>query len=148
MDYSNTIEKKRSSIHCLISFYYGNIYLEWSDNMLYMMIVKASSNSEGANIPNKELMLKMDEYNDELIAAGVRVMAKGLHPSSEGYRLSFPIEQNETILTAGPFKPEKDVVAGLFLIEVSSHEEAMKWFLKVPDPQGNGEGQVELRQVY
>lgn len=116
--------------------------------MLYMIIVKASNNSEGANLPNKELMLKMDQYNDELIEAGIRVMAKGLHPSTEGYRLTFSKEDKEPVLTSGPFLPTKDVVAGFFLIEVSSKEEAMKWFLKVPDPQGNGEGLVELRQVY
>ncbi len=116
--------------------------------MLYMLIVKASSNSENANLPNQELQDAMDVYNEKLIEAGVRVMAKGLHPSSEGLRISFPIPGGEPVVTKGPFGPVSDVVAGFFLIDVKSHEEAVTWLMKAPDPQGYGEGQIELRKVF
>lgn len=116
--------------------------------MLFMIIVKASRNSEGANLPNEKLMEEMNSYNKELIAAGVRIMAKGLHPTSEAIRLSFPEEGGKPVVTEGPFKPATDQVAGFFLIEVESKEEAIKWAMKVPDPQGYGDGQIELRQVY
>lgn len=115
--------------------------------MLFMMIVKASKNSEGANLPNRELMLKMDFYNDELTKAGVRVMAKGLHPSSEGVRVYFG-QDNSKRIEFGPFSNTTELVAGFFLIEVKSREDAIEWLRKAPDPQGSGEGQIELRQIY
>ena len=115
--------------------------------MLYMILIKASQNAEDKMMPNPELMRQMDEYNDELEEAGVRVMAKGLHPSKEGLRIHFS-ESGEKTVEEGPFLPVKDVIAGFFLIEVSSKEEALHWFHKVPDPQGFGEGSIELREVY
>lgn len=116
--------------------------------MLFMIIVKASTNSEGMNIPQPQLEARMAQYNQDLIQAGIRVMAKGLHPSSEGIRLSYLRPGEEPILSYGPFVPTKEVVAGFFLISVRTKEEAMEWARKVPDPMGNGEGQIELRQVW
>lgn len=116
--------------------------------MLFMMIVKASKNSEGPNIRQPHLETLMDEYNQELINAGVRVMAKGLHPSSEGIRFSHIESGKEPTLSYGPFEPTQDVVAGFFLINVKTKEEAIEWARKVPDPMGSGEGQIELRQVW
>jgi hypothetical protein len=116
--------------------------------MLYMMLIKASKNSEGLNVFQPHLEALMDKYNLDLIEAGVRVMAKGLHPSSEGIRFSHLVSGNEPVVSYGPFEPTHDVVAGFFLIEVKSKEEAIYWASKVPDPMGNGEGQVELRQVW
>ena len=116
--------------------------------MLFMMIVKASRNSEGLNLPNPYLQNLMDKYNQDLIHAGVRVMAKGLHPSSEVIRFSHVISGEEPIVTYGPFEPVKDIIAGFFLIDVKSKEEAYEWARKVPDPMGNGEGEIELRQVW
>ena len=115
--------------------------------MLFMMIVKASENSEGVNLPQPTLGVMMEQYNQNLLDAGVRVMAKGLHPSSEGIRFSHVKSGEEPVMTYGPFEPTKDIVAGFFLIEVTSKEEAIEWACKVPDPMGNGEGQIELRQV-
>lgn len=115
--------------------------------MLFMILVKASTNSENENIRDKELMKLMDDYNDQIIKAKIRVMAKGLHPSKEGMRIYFD-KSNNKIIENGPFKPTKDVIAGFFLIEVDSKKEAIEWFNKVPDPQGNGEGIIELREVY
>lgn len=116
--------------------------------MLYMLIVKASKNSESANLPNPRLMEAMDRYNEALIEAGVRVMAKGLHPTREALRLSFPVEGGSPVVTQGPFADPSSLVAGFFLLEVESREEAIAWAMRCPDPQGYGEGQIELRQVY
>ena len=115
--------------------------------MLFMLIVYASRNSEAGELPSVELMDAMDKYNDDLVEAGVRVMAKGLHPSSEGIRITFPVPGGDPVLESGPFADVQNVVAGFFLIDVQSKEEAIQWAKKVPDPQGFGEGKVELRQV-
>lgn len=114
--------------------------------MLFMIIVKASKNSEAGNLPSQELREAMTKYNEELVKAGVRVMAKGLHPSSNGIRLSYPEEGGTPVVTEGPFSG--DVVAGFILIDVKSKEEAIEWAMRMPDPQGHGEGQIELRQVF
>ena len=116
--------------------------------MLFMMLIKASKNSEAGIYPSLELREAMTRYNVELMKAGIRVMAKGLHPSSNGIRISFPLSGEKPVVTEGPFTEAKDLVAGFFLIDVKSREEAIEWALKVPDPQGYGEGQVELRQVF
>jgi hypothetical protein len=115
--------------------------------MLFMMIVKASKNSEVGNLPSPELMEAMTKYNQDLVEAGVRVMAKGLHPSSNGIRVSYPEPGGTPVVTEGPFDTD-ELVAGFFLIDVKSREEAIEWAMRVPDPQGDGEGQVELRQVF
>ena len=116
--------------------------------MLFMLIVKASNNSEKGNLPSSELMEAMDKYNEELLQAGVRVMAKGLHPSSNGLRISFPVPGEKPVVTDGPFTETNELVAGFILIEVESKEEAIEWAMRMPDPQGHGEGQIELRQVF
>jgi len=116
--------------------------------MLFMLIVKASKNSEGGNLPNPELREAMDKYNQELVKAGVRVMAKGLHPSSNGMRISFKKPGEKPEITYGPFPETNELVAGFILIDVKSKEKAIEWAMRMPDPQGNGEGQIELRQVY
>ncbi|MEH7387713.1 YciI family protein [Bacillus sp. JJ1521] len=116
--------------------------------MLFMLIVKASKNSEAGKLPSSELMEAMDKYNEELIKAGVRVMAKGLHPSSNGIRLSFSKPGEKPIVTDGPFMETNELIAGFILIDVNSREEAIEWAMRMPDPQGHGEGQIELRQVF
>ena len=115
--------------------------------MLFMMIVKASRSSEEGNLPSQELMDAMRQYNEDLVKADVRVAAKGLYPSSNGLRLTFQKQGEAPAITYGPFKEPQDLVAGFFLIDVKSKEEAIQWAMKAPDPQGNGEGQIELRQV-
>ncbi len=116
--------------------------------MLFMLIVKASANSEAGQLPSPELREAMTRYNEELVKAGVRVMAKGLHPSSNGMRISFPEPGGAPVVMEGPFGATEDVVAGFILIEVKSKEEAVRWAMRMPDPQGFGEGQIELRQVF
>ncbi|MFC5402241.1 YciI family protein [Cohnella soli] len=116
--------------------------------MLFMMIVKASKNAEAGILPSSELREAMSKYNEELIEAGVRVMAKGLHPSSNGIRLSYPEPGKKPVVTDGPFTETKELIAGFFLIDVKSREEAIEWAMRAPDPMGHGEGQIELRQVW
>ena len=87
-------------------------------------------------------------YNQLLITADVRVIAKRLHPSSNGIRLSFPIPGGEPIVTEGPFTDTKEIIAGFILIDVTSREEAIAWAMRMPDPIGYGQGQIELRQVF
>lgn len=116
--------------------------------MLFMLIVKASKNSEAGNRPSQELQEAMSKYNEDLVAAGVRIMAKGLHPSSNGLRIAFETPGEDPIVTQGPFTETKELIAGFFLLDVSSREEAISWAMRVPDPMGNGEGIVELRQVF
>lgn len=116
--------------------------------MLFMIIVKASKNSEAGNLPTPELREAMNKYNDELVKAGVRVMAKGLHPSSNGIRISYPEHGENPVVTDGPFPETNELIAGFILIDVKSREEAIEWAKRMPDPQGHGEGQIELRQVF
>jgi hypothetical protein len=116
--------------------------------MLYMLLVKASQNSEGNNLPNPSLMKLMDDYNDALEAAGVKVMAKGLKPSSFGIRYMFQDPSKPPVKVKGPFSPVSTVIAGFFLLDVQSQEEAENWASRCPDPQGNGEGEIELRPLY
>ncbi|CAI6086168.1 YciI family protein [Cohnella sp. JJ-181] len=116
--------------------------------MLFMLIVKASQNSESGNLPSDELIEAMTKYNEELVNAGVRIAAKGLHPSSNGIRLSFLKPGEKPMVTEGPFTETKELIAGFILIDVESREEAIEWAMRMPDPQGYGEGQIELRQVF
>lgn len=116
--------------------------------MLFMLIVKASKNSEAGNLPSPELMDAMTKFNENLVEAGVRVMAKGLHPSSNGLRLSFATPGGQPVVSEGPFTESKDIIAGFILIDVNSKKDAVEWAMQMPDPQGYGEGQIELRQVF
>ena len=113
-----------------------------------MMIIKASKNSEAGILPSPELIEAMDKYNEELVKAGIRIAAKGLHPSSNGLRISYPKPGEKPVVTEGPFMESKELIAGFFLIDVKSREEAIQWAMRMPDPQGYGEGQIELRQVF
>lgn len=115
--------------------------------MLFMLVVKGSKSSEEERPPNPELEEAMDQYNRDLVQAGVRVMAKGLQSSSNGMRLSFPEPGGKPVVTYGPF-PEAELIAGFILIDVKSREEAIQWALRMPDPIGYGEGQIELRQLF
>jgi len=115
--------------------------------MLFMLIVKASENSEQSHLPEEALREAMSAYNEELVQAGVRVMAKGLHPSSNALRLFYGENHEISEIVEGPFDKLSDIIAGFILIDVQSKDEAIYWAKKMPDPQGYGEGQVELRQV-
>lgn len=115
--------------------------------MRFMMIVKATSDSEAGTMPSTELISAMMKYNEELVKAGVLLAADGLHPSAGAIRISYPETGGKPKIIDGPFTETKELIAGYTLIEVKSREEAIEWALRMPDPHGNGQGQIELRQV-
>ncbi len=117
-------------------------------NVLFMLIVKGSKRAEAGERPSPELIEAMSEYNQALRDAGVHVMAKGLHPSSNGMRFSYRGPGDRPIVTEGPFMQTEELIAGFILIDVASRKEAIDWALRMPDPQGHGEGEIELRQVF
>jgi hypothetical protein len=116
--------------------------------MLFLLLVKASTFSEAGGFPGPALQEAMSAYNRDLEAAGVRVMARGLHPSANGLRLSYPGDGSAPVVTEGPFTEPESLVAGFFLLDVASREEAVAWAMRLPDPMGRGEGRAELRQVW
>ncbi len=116
--------------------------------MRFMMIVKATADSEAGKMPSQELIEAMQKYNEELVKAGVLLAADGLHPSSNGIRISYPEAGGKPKVVDGPFTEAKELIAGYTLIEVKSREEAVEWALRMPDPHGFGQGEIELRQVF
>ncbi|MFA9558992.1 YciI family protein [Evansella sp. AB-rgal1] len=116
--------------------------------MRFMMIVKASTDSEAGKMPSSELIEAMQKYNEELVKAGVLLAGDGLQPTKTGIRISYPEPGGKPNIVDGPFTETKEIIAGYTLIEVSSREEAIEWALRMPDPHGFGEGQIELRQVF
>ena len=115
--------------------------------MKFLMIVKANKDSEAGKMPSEALLSAMGKYNEELMKAGVLVELAGLHPSSKGFRVKFA--QGKRTLIDGPFAETKELVAGFWIINVKSREEAIDWAKRVPDPFGTGEeATIEVRQFY
>ena len=114
--------------------------------MRFMVIVKATpeSEKEGA-LPDPQLLLDMGKYNEELIKAGVLLAADGLHPSSKGARVKF--SGKSRTVTDGPFSETKELVAGFWLWQVKSLEEAIEWVKRCPNPHA-GDSEIEIRQVF
>jgi hypothetical protein len=113
--------------------------------MRFMLLVKASRDSEAGVMPSAELLVEMGRFNEQLIKAGVLLAGEGLHPSSKGARVRFK-GPNRTVID-GPFAETKELVAGFWLIQVKSKEEAIEWVKRVPNPTGE-EGEIEIRQVF
>lgn len=113
--------------------------------MRFMVMVKANKDSEAGVIPSQELFTAMGKFNEELVKAGVLLAADGLQPSSKGARVRFSGAQR--IVTDGPFAETKELVAGFWLWQVKSKEEAIEWAKRIPNPTGD-EGEIEIRQVY
>jgi hypothetical protein len=120
---------------------------EEKKRMRFMMIVKATKDSEAGAMPSEELVAAMIRYNEELAKAGVLLAADGLHASSSSIRISYPEPGGKPKIIGGPFTEAKELIAGYTLIEVKSREEAIEWAMRMPDPHGFGEGEIELRQV-
>lgn len=115
--------------------------------MRFMMIVKANKDSEAGKLPSEELLTAMGKYNEELMKAGVLVDLSGLQPSSKGARIKFT--KGKRTVIDGPFAETKELIAGYWIINVKSREEALDWAKRVPAPFGEGnDGEVELRQFY
>jgi hypothetical protein len=110
-----------------------------------MVIVKASKDSEAGVLPSKELITEMGKFNEELAKAGVLLAAEGLHPSSKGKRVRFA--GGERTVIDGPFAETKELIAGYWLWQVKSMDEAIEWVMRCPNPHDEA-GEVEIRQVY
>jgi hypothetical protein len=113
--------------------------------MRFMVIVKANKDTEAGVLPSEELLTEMGKFNEELVKAGVLLAAEGLQPSSKGARVKFSGEKRTVI--DGPFTEAKELIAGFWLIEAKSKEEAIEWVKRVPNPTGE-EGEIEIRQVF
>jgi hypothetical protein len=115
--------------------------------MRFMMIVKASKNSEAGVMPDEKLLADMAKYNEELMKAGVLVDLNGLQASSKGARVKFA--GGKVTVVDGPFPETKELIAGYWVIQVKSRQEAIDWAKRVPAPHGEGnEGEIEIRQVF
>ncbi|MFD1151347.1 YciI family protein [Saccharothrix hoggarensis] len=113
--------------------------------MRFMVIVKANEDSEAGVQPTAEQLNEMAAFNEELVKAGVMLAGEGLHPSSKGARVYFSGDKRTVV--DGPFTETKELIAGFWLIEVKSLEEAVEWVKRVPNPTGD-ESQIEIRQVF
>ena len=114
--------------------------------MRFMIIIKASQDSEAGIMPSTELLTAMGSYNEELAKAGVLLAGEGLHPSSKGARVRFSGDKRTVI--DGPFAETKELIAGYWLWQVKSKEEAIEWVKRCPNPMPGTEPQIEIRQVF
>jgi hypothetical protein len=108
-----------------------------------MILVKADKNSEAGVMPNEKLLTEMGKYNEELVKAGVMLAGEGLHPSSKGVRVKF--SGDKRTVTNGPFPETKELVAGFWVWQVKSKEEAIEWIKRAPFGEG---AELEIRQVF
>jgi hypothetical protein len=113
--------------------------------MRFLVMVKATKESEAGALPDPKLLEAMGKYNEELVKAGIMLAAEGLHPSSKGARVRFSGEKRSVI--DGPFAETKELVAGFWLWQVRSLEEAIEWVKRCPNPMP-GESDIEIRQVF
>jgi hypothetical protein len=113
--------------------------------MRFMILVKADKNSEAGILPSTELLAAMGKYNEELVKAGVMLAGEGLQPSSKGARVKF--SGTKRTVVDGPFSEAKELIAGFWLIQVKSKEEAIEWVKRCPNPT-EGESEIEIRQVF
>jgi hypothetical protein len=113
--------------------------------MRFMVIVKATPESEAGELPSTELLEAMGKYNEELAKAGIMLAGEGLHPSSKGARVRF--KGSERSVVDGPFAETKELIAGFWLWEVRSMDEAIEWVKRCPNPM-EGESEIEIRQVF
>ncbi|MGI8749145.1 MAG: YciI family protein [Thermoleophilaceae bacterium] len=113
--------------------------------MRFMVLLKANEDTEAAVMPSEQLLAEMGQYNEEMVKAGVLLAGEGLHPSSKGARVKF--SGGERSVTDGPFAEAKELIAGYWLIQVKSKEEAIEWVKRCPNPTGE-EAEIEIRQVF
>ena len=115
--------------------------------MRFMMMVKATESTEAGAMPSEEMLAAMGRYNEELANSGVLLAGEGLHPSSKGVRVKF--SGDTPTVVDGPFTETKELIAGFWLIQVKSREEAIEWARRCPNPTpDDDEGVIELRQVF
>jgi hypothetical protein len=115
-------------------------------NMRFMIIVKASKDSEAGKLPSQELLAAMGKYNEELVKAGILLSGEGLQPSSKGAHVRFSGDRCTVI--DGPFAETKELIAGYWLWQVKSKEETIEWVKRCPNPMPGTEAEIEIRQVF
>jgi len=113
--------------------------------MRFMIIVKATKDSEAGVLPDEKLLKDMMKFNEELIKAGVMLAGEGLHPSSKGARVRFSGKIRTVV--DGPFAETKELIAGFWMWNVKSREEAIEWVKRCPNPM-SGDSEIEIRQVF
>ena len=113
--------------------------------MKFMVLVKATKDSEAGKLPSQELLAEMGKFNEQLVKAGVMLAGEGLQPSSKGARVKF--SGKKRIVTDSPFTETKELIAGFWLWEVASLEEAIDWVKRCPNPH-EGESEIEIRQLF
>jgi len=116
-----------------------------AEAMKFMVLVKATKDSEAGKLPSQELLAEMGKFNEQLVKAGVMLAGEGLQPSSKGARVKF--SGKKRIVTDGPFTETKELIAGFWLWEVASLEEAIDWVKRCPNPH-EGESEIEIRQLF
>ena len=114
--------------------------------MRVMVLVKENEQSESGALPDEKILTEMNKYNEELVKAGVMLAGEGLHPSSKGKRVRF--SHGKTTVIDGPFTEAKELIAGFWLWQVKSMEEAVEWVKRIPNPDGVQEAEIEIRQVF
>ncbi len=114
--------------------------------MRFMVIVKATKNSEAGIMPDETLLAEMGKYNEALVNAGILVSGEGLHPSSRGVRVRF--SGSERTVVDGPFAETKELVAGYWIFEVDSLEQAIEWVKRCPNPMPGEESEIEIRKIF
>ena len=113
--------------------------------MRFMIIIKATKDSEAGALPDEKLLAAMGKFNEELVKAGVMLAGEGLHPSSKGARVKFSGAKRTVI--DGPFAETKELIAGFWIWQVKSKQEAIDWVKRCPNPNA-GESEIEIRQVF
>ena len=113
--------------------------------MRFMLMITSNRDTEAGLMPSQELLTEMGRFNEEMIKAGVMLAGEGLRPSSKGARVKF--SGSKRTVVDGPFAEAKELIAGFWLIEVKSKEEAIEWVKRVPNPTGE-DGEIEIRQVF
>lgn len=114
--------------------------------MRFVAMVRATKASEAGEMPSQEMLAEMGKFNEELVKAGVLLAGEGLQPSSKGARVRFS-GKNRTVID-GPFAETKELIAGFWILQVKSKEEAIAWIKRCPNPFPTGESEIEIRQIF
>ncbi len=114
--------------------------------MKFMVMVKATKDSEAGKMPDEKLLTEMGKFNEELVKAGIMRAGEGLHPSSKGARVRF--SGSKRTVTDGPFAETKELVAGFWIWEVKSRQEAIDWVKRCPNPMPGEDSEIEIRQIF
>jgi hypothetical protein len=114
--------------------------------MRVIVLIKANDKTEAGVLPSEKMLTEMGKFNEELVKAGVMLAGEGLHPSVKGKRVSF--SKGKTTVTDGPFTETKELICGFWIWQVKSLEEAVEWIKRMPNPDNEEEGEIEIRQVF